>query len=385
MKKIQYIVIMVLQLCIVLTGCQNLHSPENNVPTILTGDAENITATSARVSASISESETGGNLVFLVSTSEDMNNAYETESWWLQDLTPGTTYYYLALLRSFDGKFEVRGEIKSFTTLGNFKVGKVTFTDWDGTVKEASGDYSPIGVTMYRSSGDIYHNLKTTLEGTAWNFPMEIPAGTISSYVYAYWPYTQGGYQQEGSGRVPVQTYKYDGIDYMYAMSKPNEDGASVEINLEHAMARVIFHFSIGKNNQSDIAGINSFTLSNGEKVLPTQGYMLLNESGHIASSTYAFSNPLYYGNSFEIEKGSMHDVTLYSIPTTSTGVITLTLNMSDNSRISTDLEITTASSWKKGNTYEYNVVYEQSGIILTDVTVEDWNKNEGGDITVND
>lgn len=385
MKKIQYIVIMVLQLCIVLTGCQNLHSPENNVPTILTGDAENITATSARVSASISESETAGNLVFLVSTSEDMNNAYETEKWWLQDLTPGTTYYYLALLRSFDGKFEVRGEIKSFTTLGNFRIGKVTYTDWDGTVKEASGDYSPIGVTMYKGSYDMYHNLKATFDGSVWNLPIEIPAGTISSYVYAYWPYTQGGYQQEGSGRVPVQTYKYDGTDYMYAMSKPNEDGTSVEINLAHAMARVIFHFSIGKNNQSDIAGINSFTLSNGEKVLPTQGYMYLNESGYINSSTYAFSNQLCYDNSFKIERGSVHDVTLYSIPTVGTGVITLTLNMSDNSHISTDLEITTASSWKKGNTYEYNVVYEQSAITINDVTVQDWNKNEGGDITVND
>lgn len=385
MKKIRYILGIMLGLCLVASGCQNLTEPDSFIPTVTTGDVINVGSTYATLPFVImGDHEGSATYYFYFSTSEDMKDKVRKEQYTtIKDLTPGTTYYYMAC--ATDGISEIRGEVKSFTTLSNFRIGKVTFTDWDGTVKEASGDYSPIGVTMYRTSGGISHNLKATLDGSVWNLPIEIPAGTISSYVYAYWPYSERDYQHEGSGSVPIQTYKYDGNDYMYAQSEPNEGGATVNINLQHAMARVIFHFSISNNNKNDIAAISSFTLSNGEKVLPTQGYLYLDENGSIGTSTDSFNHPLYYGYGFEIEKGSVHDVTLYSIPTTNTGVITLTLKMSDNNSVSTDLEITTANSWKKGNTYEYDVVYEQSAIIVTDVTVEDWHNNNGGDITVND
>ena len=62
-----------------------------------------------------------------------------------------------------------------------------------------------------------------------------------------------------------------------------------------------------------------------------------------------------------------------------------LTLNISDGSSIDANLEITNTTSWKKGNTYEYDVVYERLAITIGDVVIREWENNEGGDITVND
>lgn len=396
MKKIRYILGIMLSVCLVASGCQNLTEPEEStLPTVETGNALNITTHSATITGKRNPEHR--QIYFLFSTSVDLsdaqqlyitggnssgsiiNNLYQVN---LYDLEKNHTYYYVLCVS--DGVSEIRGEVKSFTTLNNYKIGKVTYTDWDGTVKEASSNYSPIGITLNGNSGNIYHNLKSTLDGSTWNLPEEIPAGSVY-YAYAYWPYSPKGYQNKEYGYVPIQTYKYDGIDYLYAQSKPNEDNATVDINLQHAMAKVVFHFSIGQNNQNDNIAISGFTISNGEKVLPTSGDLILNENGYINSSTYAFSEPLNYSTGFELQKGSAYDVIIYSIPTSNTGTIVLTLNISDGSSVNANLEITNTTSWKKGNTYEYDVVYERSAITIGDVVIREWENNEGGDITVND
>lgn len=47
MKKIQSILVIALGVCAMLTSCQELDTPINNIPTIETGEATEITATSA--------------------------------------------------------------------------------------------------------------------------------------------------------------------------------------------------------------------------------------------------------------------------------------------------------------------------------------------------
>ena len=54
MKKIRYILMMALGVCAMMAGCQELDSPTNNIPTIQTGDATEITATSATITAILS-------------------------------------------------------------------------------------------------------------------------------------------------------------------------------------------------------------------------------------------------------------------------------------------------------------------------------------------
>ena len=43
------------------------------------------------------------------------------------------------------------------------------------------------------------------------------------------------------------------------------------------------------------------------------------------------------------------------------------------------------ASEWKAGYQYTYSIALGDSGISITDVTIEEWINNDGGDITVND
>ena len=98
--------------------------------------------------------------------------------------------------------------------------------------------------------------------------------------------------------------------------------------------------------------------------------------------SSYAYSEPLNYEQGFELSKGSTYDIVIYSIPTDKTGQVTLTMRLAGGSQLSTTLDI---ASWKAAETYEYNVVCDNLSISITDVTVEDWNDNDGGEIVVTD
>lgn len=138
MKKIQSILVIALGVCAMLTSCQELDTPINNIPTIETGEATEITATSALLSFKSENGKADCSLVYILSTSPDMNDVWESESNYIKDLIPNTTYYYMAVLRSTtDGKNnEVRGEVKSFTTLSSIRLISVTSTSWDGSQEE---------------------------------------------------------------------------------------------------------------------------------------------------------------------------------------------------------------------------------------------------------
>ncbi len=104
---------------------------EETAPEVTTLEADQITATSAHMNASISTSFTGdiNSKGFYWSTSADfvsketlwsgagMGNGSFTG--YLENLNPATTYYYKAFVtyQSTDSQVEVLGEVKSFTTL----------------------------------------------------------------------------------------------------------------------------------------------------------------------------------------------------------------------------------------------------------------------------
>ena len=98
MKKIQSILVIALGVCAMLTSCQELDTPINNIPTIETGEATEITATSALLSFKSENGKADCSLVYILSTSPDMNDVWESESNYIKDLIPNTTYYYMAAL-----------------------------------------------------------------------------------------------------------------------------------------------------------------------------------------------------------------------------------------------------------------------------------------------
>lgn len=383
MKKIVYywcIGILVMAF-VSLTGCQDLNKPFNNIPVVITGEAMEIDSNSAWLTYGLEEGKANCEVAFEIGTQPDLSDAWEI-SGSAEKLLPNTRYYYRAYAYCLlEGEeYRVYGDIKSFTTLDGFRIGKVTYTDWDGNV--INMNEAPLGVTFVTQNWNTYHNEQLLRGDNSWYFKnADIPWNELM-IAHVYWPWTDA-YQPVEQGYLPVQTYKYDGQYYLYAVHYMEEGSSEVNINLIHTMSRVIFHFTIGGENPSDYAAVNRFEISNGDnKILPTIGNLYFNEDGCIVPISDAYVLPLYYGYSFEISKGSMQDITLYSIPTTGSGTVELSLYLSDGSVLRTPLEI---SSWGRGETTEYTVTYSQSFLYITDVTVEDWQEGEGGNITVND
>ena len=381
MKKIRYIVMMALGVCAILTGCQELDEAYSNIPIVQTGDATDITATSATLTATVSGNSADGGLIFLISTSEDMSDAYESENVQLRNLTSGTTYYYIAIMRSSDEKHEVRGEMKSFTTLNILTIASMTYTDWDGTIKKLPQSYK-VGMTLQDSDGKLYHNQKISNNGTSWSFSTEYAAGRITN-IASYWPYTNKDYANDGWGGINVDTYdSYATTDYLVGgITKTENNGSKVNINLKHATPRVIFHFSVAEDHTIIKGFITRLNIGCGDKVLPIAGFIDL-ESAFITGHTF---EPYQNDSSIELNKGEVSDYTFYPLPTYSAGSVTLSLHGSAGINYQFDVQKEMEIDWKAGQTYEYEILLEESSITVTNVTVEDWTNNEGGDITVND
>lgn len=382
MKKVYICYTWLLMLCGLVAGCQELAIPYSNIPVVRTLEATNITSTSAYLNFESEDGKANCLYLFQISTSADLRDAWESENLFISGLMPGTTYYYRVLARDYAGEDrvnEVYGEILSFTTLEGLQLGSVTLTDWDGSKVE--WNESPLGVTLAMKDALIYHNWEVYAGSTGWQLPEDYVQLESVQKLFVYWPWSNS-YVDDSYGTLPVQTYKYMGTDYLYGEQTVNEETSVVDINLKHTMARAIFHFSIAEGNQADYIGVNGFSISNGDGVLSTDGRLLFSESGLIMPSSSAYSGPLNYEQAFELSKGSTYDIVIYSIPTDKTGQVTLTMRLSDGSQLSTTLDI---ASWKAAATYEYNVVCDNSAISITDVTVEDWNNNDGGEIVVTD
>ena len=106
MKKIQSILVIALGVCAMLTSCQELDTPINNIPTIETGEATEITATSALLSFKSENGKADCSLVYILSTSPDMNDFWQSESNYIKDLIPNPTYYYLDVIMGYKRQIE---------------------------------------------------------------------------------------------------------------------------------------------------------------------------------------------------------------------------------------------------------------------------------------
>lgn len=126
MNKLKYIIGGILLL--LAAGCEKDTEPTNFAPKLSTGEASEIYRVGATLSGSVQKSE--GILVkecgILYSTIQSMAEyeevkiaAEEAASFTvsLQNLTPGTTYYYCTYASS--GRSIAKGEVKTFTTIAN--------------------------------------------------------------------------------------------------------------------------------------------------------------------------------------------------------------------------------------------------------------------------
>lgn len=385
MKKIQSILVIALGVCAMLTSCQELDTPINNIPTIETGEATEITATSALLSFKSENGKADCSLVYILSTSPDMNDVWESESNYIKDLIPNTTYYYMAVLRSTtDGKNnEVRGEVKSFTTLSSIRLISVTSTSWDGSQEEYNPDmlgtylFYTASPSIYQGHGNMYVE-KNVIDGKiGWKLPQEIFPANTNLKMCAYFPYQKGNSEEYMN---PFGTYKYD-EDVLWGTSDTlNEQTPDASIQMQHTMARVIFSIT-GTANVLETTIITDFMLANRNEAsgIPTYGYLNI-YTGNFENFTYEL--PITRSTNFH-PTDVAKDIEVLMFPAEfSNEAALLTLKTENGHELSVNLP---QARWEAGHQYTYPITYDEAHITIGDVVVEDWNNNKGGDITIND
>lgn len=374
-------------LCLGFTSCQEPDAPSPLVPVLQLNEAQNVTATTAYVGNYSYDSDSSiGEFYYLFSTNENFQdslvysaklNSFTT----IYGLRPNTTYFYK--LVGTDGSIKVNSEVRSFTTLKGFSIAKLTYTDWDGEVKEVDESMSPLGLSVVDTDGWSTRNLMVTYQNGEWRVPDEILGKDIKE-CGIYTPYKkESDYMNEDAlGWLRLCTYKngknsVDDVLTGYAYLK-NEK--SVSLRLSHALARVRFHFTIAEDCNEDNLEVQSFIIDQeaSSKIIPSIFFYSL--YGKI-TSVGEFMD-IDSGESFVMTKKSQSDVTILSGATRSSGTVQAKIQLSNGSTYSVPITLK-ADSWKSGNTYDYNIVYSRTGLTLSDVTVKEWNKNESGDINI--
>lgn len=374
-------------LCLGFTSCQEPDAPSPLVPVLQLNEAQDVTATTAYVgNYSYGSDSSIGEFYYLFSTNENFQdslvysaelNSFTT----IYGLRPNTTYFYK--LVGTDGSIKVNSEVRSFTTLKGFSIAKLTYTDWDGEVKEVDESMSPLGLSVVDTDGWSTRNLMVTYQNGEWRVPDEILGKDIRE-CGIYTPYKkESDYMNEDAlGWLRLCTYKngknsVDDVLTGYAYLKGDK---SVSLRLSHALARVRFHFSIAEDCNEDNLEVQSFIIDQevNSKIIPSIFFYSL--YGKI-TSVGEFMD-IDSGESFVMTKKSQTDVTILSGATRSSGTVQAKIQLSNGSTYSVPITLK-ADSWKSGNTYDYNIVYSRTGLTLSDVTVKEWNKNESGDINI--
>ena len=309
-----------------------------------------------------------------------MYGSYHVYYFDLKNLTPNTTYYYKVYVKGC-GDLKFGSSVKSFTTSSTLRFSKVTYTDWDGEIKEVDESMSPLGLSVVDADGRSTWDLKVTYENGEWRVPDEVLGKDIQE-CGIYTPYHGDLLDEDALGWLRLCTYKngknsVDDVLTGYAYLKEDK---SVSLRLSHALARVRFHFTIAEDCNEDNLEVQSFIIDQeaSSKIIPTIfWYSLYGKLQKVEE----FSD-IDSGESFVMTKKTQSDVTILSGETRSSGTVLAKIQLSNGSTYSVPITLK-ADSWKSGNTYDYNIVYSRTGLTLSDVTVKEWNKNESGDINI--
>lgn len=371
--------------CLGFTGCHEPDEPSPLMPVLHLDEAQDVTATTAYVGNYDYDSDSSiGEFYYLLSTNENFQDSlvYEAElnsSRTIYGLRPNTTYFYKMV--GTDGNITINSEVKSFTTLKGFSIAKLTYTDWDGEVREVDESMSPLGLSVVDTKGWSTRNLMVTYQNGEWRVPDEALGKNIRECAI-YTPYNKDLLNEDELGWLRLCTYKngknsVNDVLTGYAYLKGDQ---SVSLRLSHALARVRFHFSIAEDCNEDNLKVQSFGINQeaSSKIIPTIfWYSLYGKLQYVEE----FSD-IDSGESFVVTKKSQTDVTILSGETRSSGTVKAKIRLSNGSTYSVPITLN-ADSWKSGKTYDYNIVYSTTGLTLSDVTVNEWNKNEGGDINI--
>ena len=351
MKTIQYILLMLL-VCLSLTGCQDVEEPANTVPTVVTDAVEKYSGEFAYLTGTVSSR---AECYFLISTSEDMSDAQKVEAYpykneekgnWtcnrdLGDLIPGTTYY--VMLCATDGRSEVKGNVVSFTTSAYLSIESVKV---DG--KDFSWDL--LGVYLAANQKVIYDfaNMRATRNSNnGFTLPKNIILTEPAYNVYAYSPYDKEN-SIETLNAVNVWTKGTN--DYFYGSCEVTPSNPKANIEMRSALAKLNFIISTDSKESVSIGYINLRNVKSEIESLSISGRLDLT-TGKITPTPV----PGHDGILMEISKNTIDATT-----TTNAQMLVIPTSFKDGEieicvYVNSQLIRTTfpTTTWEAGKTYE--------------------------------
>ena len=357
MKTTKYLIMYMLLACVALYGCQEIEEPINNIPTVVTYDADKVGTTTAYLTGEISyKNYVRGK--FLLSATEDFTDCIEVDAGAkgmqfyadVEGLTAGTTYY--CVLSVTDGRSEVRGEVVKFTTMSRFELSNVTHTLWENGEVSSFITEKNMGTFFFYDEKFRANNIETycTLGVPKWIPNADIPLNTEWMMAYAYWPYTQTYEMRDNQPYIPVDN---NGQDYLYgACEYISNENTPTNMHMNSAMSRVTF--TVNKTEDCDIEGtVSEIILVDNGKTFYHYGEMNVTtgEISYLAESMYNASIHC----KFELSDKTPTTVERLMFPT-SFGENQLKIGVKiaqTNEVIYTYLP---AGEWKKGQSYNYPI-----------------------------
>lgn len=377
-----------------LTSCQDLDEPWNNVPTLTTGDTDLVGVVPV-LWGTLADFNvyTRGEFYFLVSTNEDMSDAQRFDAehddnggfytyLWDVDFLPATTYYYVFC--ATDGTVEIRGEVKSFITPDRLSIASVTYTPWG---EESPVDFvheTALGGFLFHGStqGDLWQSnlmMPYDFDNARWTLP-ELDTFQGDAAMIAYWPYQQSAN--------PYEFVVYNSTDYMYGTYEDlNTSNLAAAIYLSHVMAKVKFDISLEGNN---IVGgtINKVMVGNKdnpsnpslrEEAIPGFGH--LNMTTNTLTPIYTSHDGIWMECSIK-PSTDVQSVETFIVPTRfGADMAYVELQFDNGYLLSWTFQDT---SWESGYEYTYPLTITENGLVVGDVIVEEWHDNDGGTIIIN-
>ena len=369
-------------------SCENLTDVENTVPEVDTGMLVSLSAREATIAVSGDDTdyyymELSTLRTFPQESSICIDKIVAGE-WRAMGLKPGTTYYYRQC--ASDGLTVITGPIRQFTTDPLVSINTIRLRPWNSEVASEVITDKQIGIffsdaeTGMDYTGFINFRPSYDLSTGEWLMPFDITPPETPHQFLAYAPYSS--YIKDKT-YIPIITSDGD-IDYWSGRSVRPVTAANcnADIEMHHALARVIFKVSKDQESNTDIS-VSEYALqryTNANFYFPIRGYLDL-----IQDTIFISYRNEYLPRTIAATPLSQEpvDMEFYVIPFAFTDYqldFTIKTGSSYSDYYSS---MVPATNWQAGYQYEYPVKVLKNSLVIGDVQITPWTENSGGDIVI--
>lgn len=253
-------------------------------------------------------------------------------------------------------------------------IAMINYTDWDGSVKDLSPEMYPLMMNFYEDSTHNEYNVTVKED-------LELPERVIYSNFSNCAAFTPAKFcdKQEGLGIIHFSLNPVNEVSDILCATSSLESECNYYINLKHVLARICVNLELAPEYADDSLLIeNPYIKQNpDDKILPSD--FDYNLDGKYQETCY---NDIYNIGSFKITKQNKTPIMFYVGPATASGTVQLSFYINNIEAKPTTIDID-ANQLQSGNTLYIDAYYSHNGLRISDVKLDGWHNNNGGDIDI--